>query len=140
MDDCFTKNMAKLMNETYGCIHSKYYNKEYSVCSKNMWKNIKPKLSKLELNAKEQCGESCISHDISFGFPFTKKLEENDSKIFNKTVIMFKLYPTVQIQETIYSYQFISMIAEIGGYSGLLLGISVLDISRLFENYLNFNH
>ena len=57
----------------------------------------------------------------------------------NKTYVHFKIFPTAQIQKSIYSYDFVSMIAEIGGYTGLLLGISVLDISKILNNYLSNN-
>lgn len=35
-----------------------------------------------------------------------------------------------------YAYDFVSMLGEIGGYTGLLLGISALDLMDLLERIL----
>ena len=44
---------------------------------------------------------------------------------------------TVRIKKTVPDYTWLSMLAEIGGYTGLLLGISVVNltgvIDRLFK-------
>ena len=36
-------------------------------------------------------------------------------------------------QETIYDYTFLSLLAEIGGYTGLLLGASVANLTVIIE-------
>jgi hypothetical protein len=38
-----------------------------------------------------------------------------------------------------YTYGFISLVAEIGGYSGLMLGISVLDLTKVASKYLHIS-
>ena len=120
-----------MMNDTYGCVTTDFYNRNFKICSPKLWKNSYSKIENFIKIASVQCGESCATHDITFGFPFIKISEENQTfNVFNKTYIHFKLYQTVPIQTTVYSYGFISMIAEIGSYTGLLLGISVLDISK----------
>ena len=44
---------------------------------------------------------------------------------------------TVRVKKTVLDYTWLSMLAEIGGYTGLLLGISVVNltgvIDRLFQ-------
>ena len=44
---------------------------------------------------------------------------------------------TVRVKKTVLDYTWLSMLAEIGGYTGLLLGISVVNltgvIDRLFK-------
>ena len=130
------------MNRTFGCVLTEYYNLEYPICSTKIWKMIYANLTTLTKSAFEDCGKSCIDSVILFGFPSERKIDigiKQDRIRQNKTYVHFKIFPTAQIQKSIYSYDFVSMIAEIGGYTGLLLGISVLDISRILNNYLS-NH
>ena len=130
------------MNRTFGCVLTEYYNLEYPICSTKIWKMIYANLTTLTKSAFEDCGKSCVDSVILFGFPSERKIDigiKQDRIRQNKTYVHFKIFPTAQIQKSIYSYDFVSMIAEIGGYTGLLLGISVLDISRILNNYLSNN-
>ena len=130
------------MNRTFGCVLTEYYNLEYPICSTKIWKMIYANLTTLTKSAFEDCGKSCIDSVILFGFPSERKIDigiKQDRIRQNKTYVHFKIFPTAQIQKSIYSYDFVSMIAEIGGYTGLLLGISVLDISKILNNYLSNN-
>ena len=137
LDTCYSTNIGKIMNDTYGCVVPFFDNIEYSICPPKTWKLVKSNMSTLEENTLKSCGISCFSHDVTVGFPFRRKVKVSEKEKQNKSYIYFKLYPTAQIQTTDYNYGLFSMIAEIGGYSGLFLGISVLDISRIFENYFN---
>ena len=131
------------MNRTFGCVLTEYYNLEYPICSTKIWKMVKANLTTLTKSAFEDCGKSCVDSVILFGFPSERKIDigiKQDRIRQNKTYVHFKIFPTAQIQKSIYSYDFVSMIAEIGGYTGLLLGISVLDISKIFNNYLSNRH
>ena len=130
------------MNRTFGCVLTAYYNLEYPICSTKIWKMVYANLTTLTKSAFEDCGKSCVDSVILFGFPSERKIDigiKQDRIRQNKTYVHFKIFPTAQIQKSIYSYDFVSMIAEIGGYTGLLLGISVLDISRILNNYLSNN-
>ena len=130
------------MNRTFGCVLTAYYNLEYPICSTKMWKMVYANLTTLTKSAFEDCGKSCVDSVILFGFPSERKIDigiKQDRIRQNKTYVHFKIFPTAQIQKSIYSYDFVSMIAEIGGYTGLLLGISVLDISKILNNYLSNN-
>ena len=40
---------------------------------------------------------------------------------------------TVRVKKTVLDYTWLSMLAEIGGYTGLLLGISVVNLTRVIE-------
>ena len=130
------------MNRTFGCVLTEYYNLEYPICSTKIWKMVKANLTTLTKSAFEDCGKSCVDSVILFGFPSERKIDigiKQDRIRQNKTYVHFKIFPTAQIQKSIYSYDFVSMIAEIGGYTGLLLGISVLEISKIINNYLSNN-
>ena len=130
------------MNRTFGCVLTEFYNLEYPICSTKIWKMVYANLTTLTKSAFEDCGKSCVDSVILFGFPSERKIDigiKQDRIRQNKTYVHFKIFPTAQIQKSIYSYDFVSMIAEIGGYTGLLLGISVLDISKILNNYLSNN-
>jgi len=45
------------------------------------------------------------------------------------------LKSTVKVKKMVLNYPFLSMAAEVGGYSGLLLGISLLDVNKLIDKF-----
>ena len=68
------------------------------------------------------CGTPCEGMDVYLGLPFISKTEHNwgHIKIYLKS--------TVKIKRTVLDYTFLSLVAEVGGYVGLLLGISVVKL------------
>lgn len=48
-----------------------------------------------------------------------------------------KLYvkSTVKMKRTVLDYTWVSMLAEIGGYTGLLLGISVVNVTNYLDRF-----
>ena len=68
-----------------------------------------------------KCMDPCVKTVTYFGFPF---LSDDDidyayAKLYFKNI--------VKVTEDYLSYTFLSMIAEIGGYAGLMIGFSILD-------------
>ena len=43
---------------------------------------------------------------------------------------------TIKVKKTVLDYTWISMVAEIGGYTGLLLGVSVVNITYYLDKIL----
>ena len=74
------------------------------------------------------CMSPCTSMDIFFGVLF-------DDAIINdgKSYLRIYLKSNIKFQQTIYNYTLLSLLAEIGGYTGLLLGISVANITTIIE-------
>ena len=66
--------------------------------------------------------------DINFGYPIidTTNIDEAYVKLY------FKM--AVQIHKNILAYSTLSFLAEVGGYIGLLLGFSLLDLSKVIKN------
>ena len=62
------------------------------------------------------------------GLPFDGKGPDNEAYI--------KLYTksTAKVKKMVYDYTVLSLIAEIGGYTGLLLGVSVLNLTSLVNS------
>ena len=42
----------------------------------------------------------------------------------------------INVRKNVVSYDEVNLLAEIGGYIGLLLGFSLLDIAKLFRSLL----
>ena len=51
----------------------------------------------------------------------------------HRTYLKIYLKPTVKVQETIYDYTVLSLLAGIGGYTGLFLGASVANLTIIIE-------
>ena len=66
--------------------------------------------------------------DINFGYPIidTTNIDEAYVKLY------FKM--AVNIHRNILAYSTLSFLAEVGGYIGLLLGFSLLDMSKVIKN------
>ena len=67
---------------------------------------------------------------VTFGFPIYDiyDLEKGRVKIYFKTQI--------NVRKNVVSYDEVNLLAEIGGYIGLLLGLSLLDIAKLFRSFV----
>ena len=74
--------------------------------------------------------------DVYFGVLF------NDGETYDgSSYLKIYLKPTVKVQETIYDYTVLSLLAEIGGYTGLFLGASVANLTIIIEKikkYINW--
>ena len=55
----------------------------------------------------------------------------------NRTDFSINFYQYIKVAEASYSYTELELVAEIGGYVGLFLGVSVIDINQIFSKLLN---
>ena len=39
----------------------------------------------------------------------------------------------VKVRTAVYSYELLSMVAEVGGYTGLLLGVSFFELTKIID-------
>ena len=69
------------------------------------------------------CPSPCEGMDIYLGLPFISTAESNF------TYIKIYLKSSVKIKSIVYDYTFLSLVAEVGSYVGLILGISVVNIA-----------
>ena len=83
-------------------------------------------IGKLKEEGKQNCSAACTVMEVKFGYPFIYKAESNSS---SSITLYFKKYIT--LRESHLRYEAGNLFAEIGGYTGLLLGVSVLDISKI---------
>ena len=80
----------------------------------------------------QQCAHACTYMDITFGYPF---IYEIASDAVSSITLYFKT--SVALRENHIAYDVASLFAEIGGYSGLLLGVSVFDVLAKPLNFLS---
>ena len=74
------------------------------------------------------CPPACNTMDFRFGFPSKYPIK------INSTAKLTIYFPTsVQVRESQLAYAKSSLFAEIGGYTGLLLGFSFFDCAKLFN-------
>ena len=136
-DSCILDNLDKAMKDKFGC---SFVNTSYpeSICNgRNVKESYKDdfngeffKLYRTVLTTF--CPKPCKTMDVFYGIPV-----ESDNNI--KEEAFTKLYFKQQInsRRSTYSYESDSVIADIGGYLGLLLGFSLLDITIIIEQLLS---
>ena len=73
----------------------------------------------------EQCPLPCNLMELTFGYPMIYDATDTP-------MVAFYFYTWVSVQENRLVFPTSSLFAEIGGYMGLLLGLSVLDIAKFF--------
>ena len=76
----------------------------------------------------KQCPPPCNTIDFTFGYPSIYKTKNNAT---SRITLYFDT--SVSVRESRLAYPGSSLFAEIGGYSGLLLGFSLFDFARFFE-------
>ena len=74
------------------------------------------------------CPSACNKMDFTFGFPSIYPVKD----ISNSQITLY-FGTTVSIRESRLAYAKSSLFAEIGGYTGLLLGFSFFDCAKLFN-------
>ena len=76
------------------------------------------------------CNSPCTTMGINFGIPIRSNIGIGKKEAYMK--LYFK--NQINVRTSIYSYSIPSLVADIGGYLGLLLGFSVLDLAGIFKS------
>ena len=69
--------------------------------------------------------------EVTLGLLFNDKFADSMS------YIRFYLKSKVQVQQAILDYTWLSLLADLGGYLGILLGSSVADLTRVVHYVFN---
>ena len=64
----------------------------------------------------------------------TRKEEHADETVFAE--VRFSFPEKIKIYQEIESYQLLNLVADLGGYLGLTLGLSLLDIMGPVNNFI----
>ena len=120
MDDYYFKN--------YGCvmpINTKKPNEKPCLPNDTLTKEYWDFIYKIAYS--KYCKMPCASMEVTF--PATT----DDKGALDEAYIAFYFLNLVKVQTTFWSYTIISLLAEVGGYLGLLLGMSLLDITKVVD-------
>ena len=72
------------------------------------------------------CDNTCSTTQVFLVVIFDDEYDQN------RAYLQIYLQSTRNINLTVLDYDGISLVADIGGYSGLLLGVSAIHLSKLF--------
>ena len=85
------------------------------------------------------CPKSCTQVSSMISYCKTFYLGDIESDYYTAYGTLELYFPQfIKVSETEWSYSSLSLLAEVGGYVGLFLGISVNQISSVLENLLLF--
>ena len=76
------------------------------------------------------CDSPCRTMDMYIGLPIVT------TDIENKAYIRIYLKSTLKVKKTVFNYDATTLLAELGGYLGMLLGISIANTTILINEFL----
>ena len=79
------------------------------------------------------CAKPCATMGIYFGVP---TMASNNEK--NKSYIKMYFKTQINVRESHLDYTALSLFGELGGYMGLLLGISFMNTTALFHMAIQY--
>ena len=85
-------------------------------------------IGEMSEDVSKQCSKACTSLDVSYGYPFIYQAKDG-----SESFITFYFKTSVAVRESRPAYDVASLFAEIGGYTGLLIGVSVFDFARMLK-------
>ena len=122
-DRCVEDELEKSLMEEYGCTPPFFENKEHICTNETISKQVFEywNTEKYYTNCSNPCMEMLV------------QANSIEVKNITKHYSMVRLYfqPRVKVVKSYYAYSGLSLIAEIGGYFGLFLGVSINQITYL---------
>lgn len=91
-------------------------------------------LTNLTVSSWSSCRTPCTTMGITLGYPIYAKNE-----VPSESYLKFYFKSRVNVRKSVVAYSGTSLMAEVGGYIGLLLGFSLLDLTKLVKNMFNLN-
>ena len=125
LDECLTNSLTKLMLKEANCTVPWVENKS-SICSKP--ENIREALKLFNQNIFNQngiCKRPCETTDIRLNPPI-----EMYASFVKRLDLVFK--DTIKVTEEYLLQNELSLFGNIGGYLGLCVGLSILNLRDLF--------
>ena len=136
----FYKKIAKENKKLYGCsvpFHPQFFEKvsgeEIKICD-NVTAGSKAHANfRGSRDARLSAGDTpCAEFDIFLGLPFIDN-EDNDVK---EAFIRLYIKSKIKIKRIVIHYDLTTFAAEIGGYIGMVLGVSLVDLAVKFRSVL----
>ena len=129
-DECVIEQLLQIWMERYGCIPPSLGNYDFKVCTNGNSSMMR------EVNKLIDCQKPCKMFKMhAFNEKLTEWLEGLDlstlDEIWMKVSVSFEEVITITNDQ--YSYIWLNLVAEAGGYVGLFLGYSVFQASDLLD-------
>lgn len=131
-DQCFSNSYDEHFMKQFGCLPPFTLLLTDNACQTGN-KTVATEMKKFivdqsETEISELCGNPCSFSNVVIGFPIEGKNDGNST--YGKMYFHSTLKRTYMTED----YPLMSMIGEIGGYTGLLLGVSFLDIYEILKS------
>ena len=130
-DFCYSREIERELLENFGCT-SPYGLHKTRICNNATIgeKVMQTYQDAIHTDNYKSCFNPCSYFSIS---PFTPIVRSSLSNKLAYVNLYFDKDELVKIYESYYIYSELSLIAEVGGYVGLFLGISVNQVTNLMD-------
>lgn len=135
-DGCMYSQLRALMQADVGCTVPWLPDKSDICQDEDTSKRAFDLYQKNRRNQHDICPNSCLFTNMYFGPPVKGQANQEDADIARA---IFYFRRDIKTTREYFLYSALSMVAEIGGYVGLLLGVSVFkvaDVNNVFLDYL----
>lgn len=129
-EKCLTKEVDKLALSKWGCTSPFGYELDKICKNETLGKSVYNEMDELlieDLDCKRPCSNIIIKADM---------MEDKNYYTGKESIYMvayLKFYQRVKVMRNQYAFPLLSLIAEIGGYVGLFMGVGILQTSNLLK-------
>ena len=139
-DTFFYNKIANENEEKYNCsvpfhpmLISEITLKEIEICpdyekGEKAYDNFSESKSSSVLSSEDA---PCAGYDVFLGLPFI-----NEGGKENEAYIRLYINPKIRIKSTVIYYDSTTFAGEVGGYIGMLLGVSLVDLAFMLKSTL----
>ena len=122
---------TELLKE-FGCVVPYITTKRSKICkfvNNEETNKLLKRFSFLASNGQRiNCSMPCATMDVKFGVLFN-----DDKRSDGKSFIRIYMKSYINVQKYVQDFTFLSLLAEIGGYTGLLLGVSMANLTIIVD-------
>ena len=133
-DDCFYDFLKIELTQNVGCTTPSLPDKSNickTVANAKLAKEWEDQIMFRNSSLTEVCPKSCLEVYTTIGNKHVVDNSDEDSEYYEKGNLTLFFHQFVKVSKAYWEYDGIELMAEIGGYVGLFLGVSVNQIRHL---------
>ena len=149
-DDMLYENANKELEQKYGCsipflpqMRSMVTGEILEICKSAEMGQLALETYK-DLETKMLGNVPCTRMDVSLGMPDVShdaatpqgSIPYQGYGSDDTAFVLFYFKPTIKVKSTVLEYDFVTLVAEIGGYVGLFIGVSLAESSIAIISFL----
>ena len=139
-DECIDEFVTQKMMQIQGCTTPFVTNKSHICTDPDKAKKALAIQSDILDGDREilvnACPKSCVQVRMVFGSQRVDDIGLDDNDVPGELSLYFQ--HTIEVSKSYWSYTGLSLFAEIGGYVGLFLGVSLHQVSNILEKILMY--